>query len=87
MSNAWSELLLEAAEQDAYVAEVFGSVTDLLAPPTVLLRPRFVWRVVQRRLLRSRTALKWALPAQLEGGSSDAVGPAQIVTDHGSGAR
>lgn len=78
MSNAWSALVLEAAEQDAYVAEVFGSVTDLLAPPTVLLRPRFVWRVIQRRLRRSWTSLKWALPTQLDGSSSDRVGSAHI---------
>jgi hypothetical protein len=45
LSNAWAERILKAAEHDPYVAEVFGSVTDLLAPPTVLMRPRFVWRV------------------------------------------
>jgi 2-polyprenyl-6-methoxyphenol hydroxylase-like FAD-dependent oxidoreductase len=49
LSNAWSEHILKAAEHDPYVAEVFGSVTDLLAPPTVLMRPRFVWRVASRR--------------------------------------
>jgi 2-polyprenyl-6-methoxyphenol hydroxylase-like FAD-dependent oxidoreductase len=49
LSNAWAERILKAAEHDPYVAEVFGSVTDLLAPPTVLMRPRFVWRVARSR--------------------------------------
>ena len=49
LSNAWGERILTAAERDAYVAEVFGSVTDLLAPPSVLIRPRFAWRVARRR--------------------------------------
>jgi 2-polyprenyl-6-methoxyphenol hydroxylase-like FAD-dependent oxidoreductase len=52
LSNAWSERILKAAEHDPYIAEVFGSVTDLLAPPTVLMRPRFVWRVVTSRTKR-----------------------------------
>jgi 2-polyprenyl-6-methoxyphenol hydroxylase-like FAD-dependent oxidoreductase len=47
LSNAWAERILRAAEHDPAVAEVFGAVTDLLAPPTALLRPRFVWRVVR----------------------------------------
>lgn len=49
LSNAWAERILQAAEADAYIAEAFGSVTDLLAPPTVLMRPRLVWRVVRNR--------------------------------------
>jgi 2-polyprenyl-6-methoxyphenol hydroxylase-like FAD-dependent oxidoreductase len=49
LSNAWSERILKAAEHDPEVAEVFGSVTDLLAPPTVLMRPHFVWRVATSR--------------------------------------
>jgi 2-polyprenyl-6-methoxyphenol hydroxylase-like FAD-dependent oxidoreductase len=49
LSNAWAERILTAAEHDAYVAAVFGSVTDLLATPTVLMRPRFVWRVARSR--------------------------------------
>jgi 2-polyprenyl-6-methoxyphenol hydroxylase-like FAD-dependent oxidoreductase len=59
LSNAWAERVLRAAEHDPYVAEVFGSVTDLLAPPTVLMRPRFAWRVVTRSHA--------ALPAQGKG--------------------
>jgi 2-polyprenyl-6-methoxyphenol hydroxylase-like FAD-dependent oxidoreductase len=54
LSNAWSERILKAAEYDPYVAEVFGSVTDLLAPPTVLIRPRFVWRVATSRTKKDR---------------------------------
>jgi hypothetical protein len=49
LSNAWAERILKAAEHDPYVADVFGSVTDLLAPPTVLMRTRFVWRVATNR--------------------------------------
>jgi hypothetical protein len=49
LSKAWAERILSAAEHDPYVAEVFGSVTDLLAAPTVLMRPRFVWRVWRSR--------------------------------------
>lgn len=49
LSNAWAERILKAAEYDRYVAEVFGSVTDLLAPPSVLMRPRFVWRVARNK--------------------------------------
>ena len=49
LSNAWAERVLRAAEHDPYIAEVFGSVTDLLAPPTVMMRPHFVWRVARSR--------------------------------------
>ena len=49
LSNALAERILKAAEHDPYVADVFGSVTDLLAPPTVLMRPRFVWLVATNR--------------------------------------
>jgi 2-polyprenyl-6-methoxyphenol hydroxylase-like FAD-dependent oxidoreductase len=49
LSNAWVERILQAAEDDTYVAEAFGSVTDLLAPPTVLMQPRLIWRVIKNR--------------------------------------
>jgi 2-polyprenyl-6-methoxyphenol hydroxylase-like FAD-dependent oxidoreductase len=49
VSNVWAEQILRAAEHDPYVAEVFGSVADLVAPPSVLMRPRFVWRVARNR--------------------------------------
>ena len=49
LSNAWAERILTAAEHDPYVAEVFGSVTDLIASPTALMRPRLVWRVARNK--------------------------------------
>jgi 2-polyprenyl-6-methoxyphenol hydroxylase-like FAD-dependent oxidoreductase len=54
LSNTWAERILQAAEDDAYIAEAFGSVTDLLAPPTVLMRPRLIWRVVKNRRERKQ---------------------------------
>jgi hypothetical protein len=58
LSNAWAERILTAAEHDAYVAAVFGSVTDLLAPPTLLMRPRFVWRVARSRAGKQRDRVR-----------------------------
>ena len=58
LANAWTERILKAAEHDPYVAEVFGSVTDLLAPPAVLLRPRFAWRVARSRAAKHVEAAK-----------------------------
>jgi hypothetical protein len=58
LSNAWAERILTAAEHDAYVAAVFGSVTDLLATPTVLMRPRFVWRVARSRAGKQRDRVR-----------------------------
>lgn len=55
LSNQWAERILRAAEHDAHVAGVFGSVTDLLAPPTVLMSPRFAWRVVRGRRTATRS--------------------------------
>jgi 2-polyprenyl-6-methoxyphenol hydroxylase-like FAD-dependent oxidoreductase len=51
LSNAWAERILKVAEHDPYVAEVFGTVTDLIAPPTALMRPRFAWRVARNKNL------------------------------------
>jgi 2-polyprenyl-6-methoxyphenol hydroxylase-like FAD-dependent oxidoreductase len=58
LSNAWAERILTAAEDDTYVAAIFGSVTDLLAPPTVLMRPRFVWRVARSRAGKQRDRVR-----------------------------
>ena len=58
LANAWTERILKAAEHDPYVAEVFGSVTDLLAPPAVLMRPRFVWRVARSNPAKHLEAAK-----------------------------
>jgi hypothetical protein len=60
LSNAWVERILQAAEEDAYVAEAFGSVTDLLAPPTVLMQPRLIWRVVKNRRRKETDKAKGA---------------------------
>jgi hypothetical protein len=79
IGNAWSELVFEVAERDAYVAEVFGSATDLLAPPAVLLHPRFAWRVVRCRLRRSGTTR--ASVHRPEGDSSGNLSLAWTVTD------
>ena len=50
LSNAWADRILKVAEHDPYVAEVFGSIfTDLIAPPTALIGPRFVWRVARNK--------------------------------------
>ena len=60
LSNTWVERILQAAEEDAYVAEAFGSVTDLLAPPTVLMQPRLIWRVVKNRRRKETDKAKGA---------------------------
>ena len=65
LSNVWSERILEAAEHDAYVAEVFGKVTDLLAPPTVLMHPRFAWRVVRSRAAQRADRVKGQSAAEV----------------------
>jgi 2-polyprenyl-6-methoxyphenol hydroxylase-like FAD-dependent oxidoreductase len=62
LSNAWAERILTAAEHDRYVAQVFGSVTDLLAPPTVLMRPRFMWRVSRSRTKKHLVEAKVPVP-------------------------
>jgi 2-polyprenyl-6-methoxyphenol hydroxylase-like FAD-dependent oxidoreductase len=49
LGNAWVERLLALAEQDAYAAERFGDVADLLAPPRTLVAPRLVWRMLTNR--------------------------------------
>jgi AraC-like DNA-binding protein len=39
----------EASATNILASRPFGSVTDLLAPPTVLMQPRLMWRVVKNR--------------------------------------
>jgi 2-polyprenyl-6-methoxyphenol hydroxylase-like FAD-dependent oxidoreductase len=46
LSNAWVDRLLAVAEHDTHVAERFGAVADLLAPPATLFAPGIVWRVL-----------------------------------------
>jgi 2-polyprenyl-6-methoxyphenol hydroxylase-like FAD-dependent oxidoreductase len=46
ITNAYIERLLRVAEHDPIVAQAFGDVSDLLAPPYEVLRPRILWRVL-----------------------------------------
>lgn len=74
LSNGWAERILRAAEHDTFVAEVFASVTDVGAPPAVLMRPRFVWRVAmsrvekhaQTRVVDGRSRILRGMPATTE---------------------
>jgi 2-polyprenyl-6-methoxyphenol hydroxylase-like FAD-dependent oxidoreductase len=50
ITNAYAERILRAAERDPIVAATFGDVSDLVAPPRDLLRPRFLWRVLRGNL-------------------------------------
>jgi 2-polyprenyl-6-methoxyphenol hydroxylase-like FAD-dependent oxidoreductase len=45
--NVYTERVLTAAESDTAVVDQFARVTSLLDPPTRLLRPQMVWRVVR----------------------------------------
>jgi 2-polyprenyl-6-methoxyphenol hydroxylase-like FAD-dependent oxidoreductase len=56
ISNAYVERLLQVAEHDPIVAQAFGDVSDLLAPPRGVLKPRILRRVLQRNLRRQATA-------------------------------
>lgn len=47
VSNAYAELILRAAEHDPIVAAAFSDVSDLVAPPQLILRPAFAWRVLR----------------------------------------
>jgi 2-polyprenyl-6-methoxyphenol hydroxylase-like FAD-dependent oxidoreductase len=50
IANAYVERLLRAAERDPVVASAFGDVSDLLAPPRHVMRPRILWRVLRGNL-------------------------------------
>jgi 2-polyprenyl-6-methoxyphenol hydroxylase-like FAD-dependent oxidoreductase len=50
ITNAYVERLLRVAEYDPIVAEAFGDVSDLLAPPREVLEPRIIWRVLRGNL-------------------------------------
>jgi 2-polyprenyl-6-methoxyphenol hydroxylase-like FAD-dependent oxidoreductase len=52
ITNAYVERLLRVAEHDPIVAQAFGDVSDLLAPPQEVLRPRILWRVLHGNLRR-----------------------------------
>ncbi len=47
ITNAYVERILRVAEHDPVVAATFGDVSDLVAPPQDILRPRFFWRVLR----------------------------------------
>jgi 2-polyprenyl-6-methoxyphenol hydroxylase-like FAD-dependent oxidoreductase len=53
LSNTYVERLLRVAEHDPVVATAFNDVCDLLAPPTEVMRPRILWRVVRGNLRRT----------------------------------
>ena len=47
MTNAYVDRLLRVAEHDPTVAAAFSDVTDLLAPPLSIMRPRVLRRVLR----------------------------------------
>lgn len=53
VTNAYVERLLRVARHDPIVAAAFGDVGDLLAPPTEILRPRILLRVLRGNLHRA----------------------------------
>jgi 2-polyprenyl-6-methoxyphenol hydroxylase-like FAD-dependent oxidoreductase len=52
IANAYVERLLRVAECDPIVAGAFSDVSDLLAPPWEVMRPRILWRVLRGNLRR-----------------------------------
>jgi len=52
ITNGYIERLLRVAEYDPMVAQAFGDVSDLLAPPREVLKPRILWRVLRGNLQR-----------------------------------
>ena len=54
MVNAYITSVLTAAERDSVVAERFLKVQYLLAPPTTLMRPGTMARVLAGNLRRRR---------------------------------
>jgi 2-polyprenyl-6-methoxyphenol hydroxylase-like FAD-dependent oxidoreductase len=54
LSNAYVERLLRVAERDPVVATAFGDVSDLLKPPTHVMAPRILWRVLRGNVRRGR---------------------------------
>ena len=56
ITNGYVERLLRVAERDPIVAQAFGDVSDLLAPPQEILRPRILWRVLRGNVRQRRVA-------------------------------
>ena len=50
ITNGYVERLLRAAEHDPIVAAAFGDVSDLLAPPQSIMRPKILWRTLRGNL-------------------------------------
>ena len=64
LTNAYVERLLRVAEHDPVVAGAFNDVGDLLAPPSAVMRPRVLWRVLRGNARRTpRPAAGPRLPA------------------------
>jgi 2-polyprenyl-6-methoxyphenol hydroxylase-like FAD-dependent oxidoreductase len=74
ITNAYIERLLRVAERDPIVAQAFGDVSDLLAPPREVLRPQIIWRVLRGNLQQHSTATGTYVPS---GRTSPADGPRQ----------
>jgi 2-polyprenyl-6-methoxyphenol hydroxylase-like FAD-dependent oxidoreductase len=68
ISNAYMERLLRVAERDPIVAQAFGEVSDLLAPPQDVLKPRILWRVLRGNLHRGDGQKGNDRPGACEGG-------------------
>jgi 2-polyprenyl-6-methoxyphenol hydroxylase-like FAD-dependent oxidoreductase len=73
VTNAYVERLLQVATHDPVVAAAFGDVSDLLAPPQQIIRPRILWRVLHGIARpERRTALpRGASPGAKPGGPLD----------------
>lgn len=63
ISNAYIERLLRAAEHDPIVAQAFGDVSDLLAPPQEVIRPGILWRVLRGNIRWTPTTTTIRSPA------------------------
>jgi 2-polyprenyl-6-methoxyphenol hydroxylase-like FAD-dependent oxidoreductase len=60
ITNGYIERLLRVAEYDPIVAQAFGDVSDLLAPPQEVLKPRIIWRVLRGNLQRRQVTTERA---------------------------
>lgn len=63
ITNAYIERLLRVAESDPIVAQAFGDVSDVIAPPLEVLRPRILWRVLRGNLQQHEKATEPQLPS------------------------
>jgi 2-polyprenyl-6-methoxyphenol hydroxylase-like FAD-dependent oxidoreductase len=66
LSNAYVERLLRVAEHDPLVAAAFNDVTDLLAPPQNIMRPRVLRRVLRGPQERPPAAVGHPLDGPLQ---------------------